>query len=268
MIVENIAYSGGGVKGYSFIGVLRYFEENCLLKDIKRVSGTSIGSIIALLQVVGFNSYELENIASSLDLQKLEDLDLNLMISSFGLDDGNRIIRLLKYLLKSKNINENVTFSELFNITSIHLYISCYDLINDTTVIMDHLTSGDTTVVYACRCSCSIPFIFTPVDGRYIDGCLSKNLPIDIFPVEKTIGFYVPSLKSEYIPSGLQSYLMKIISVAVSKGTSLEICKYLSEGYNIVQIPVTVKALQLNISKKEVANQIKIGYESMLNKIY
>jgi NTE family protein len=262
MLIENITYSGGGIKGYSFIGVLRYFQEKGLIKNIKRVSGTSIGSIIALLQVIGFSSYELQNIASSLDLQKLEDVDLNLMISSFGLDDGSRIIRLLKYLLKSKKINENITFSKLFSMTLVELHITCCDLFDNSTVVFNHLLTPDTPVIYACRCSCSIPLIFTPVEGRYIDGCLSKNLPIDIFPVENTIGFYVPAVKNEYIQSDFQSYLMKIISLSVLKGTSFEISKYLLEGYKIIEIPVTVKALQVKISKEEVEEQIKIGYNS------
>ena len=32
--MKNIAFSGGGMKGYCYIGVLRYLEENDMVKNI------------------------------------------------------------------------------------------------------------------------------------------------------------------------------------------------------------------------------------------
>lgn len=264
-MIENIAYSGGGIKGYAYIGVMKYLEENKLKDSVLRVSGTSIGAIFALLQVVGFNSMEIQKFVTSLNLQKLGEIDLNLFMINYGLDDGSRVTKLLKFLLKDKKLNENITFKQLFEVTKKELHISACDITKEKLKVFNHLLTPDISVVFACRCSISIPFIFTPVDEKYIDGCFSKNLLIDIFPIENTIGFHTQSKKSEYFPEDLQGYISRIVSCSTNKGVNLEIEKYKLLGYNVVTIPVTIKALHINISKEEIISQISIGYSSCIN---
>ena len=53
----GIALSGGGVKGATHIGVLRALEENNI--KIDAIAGTSIGSAIAVLYAMGYNTDEI-----------------------------------------------------------------------------------------------------------------------------------------------------------------------------------------------------------------
>ena len=52
-MINNIVFSGGGIKGLIFIGCLKYLEENNLLKNIKAISGTSIGGVFSFLLNIG-----------------------------------------------------------------------------------------------------------------------------------------------------------------------------------------------------------------------
>jgi predicted acylesterase/phospholipase RssA len=48
--IENLTFEGGGAKGYCYIGALQVLEEEGIYPhNIRRVAGTSVGSMFALL---------------------------------------------------------------------------------------------------------------------------------------------------------------------------------------------------------------------------
>ena len=49
MDYENLVFEGGGVKGVAYSKVAYALEEYGVLKGIKKVAGSSAGSIMALL---------------------------------------------------------------------------------------------------------------------------------------------------------------------------------------------------------------------------
>lgn len=53
----GIALSGGGIKGATHIGVLKALEENDI--KIHAIAGTSMGSVIATLYAMGYNTDEI-----------------------------------------------------------------------------------------------------------------------------------------------------------------------------------------------------------------
>lgn len=65
------------------------------------------------------------------------------------------------------------------------LLIPTYVVAADVTAAEPKLWSTEYTpneeVAYAVRCSCSIPFFFQPVDGRFVDGGVLSNLPFYVF---------------------------------------------------------------------------------------
>lgn len=54
----GLALSGGGTKGAAHIGVLRALKEENI--DIDYISGTSSGSIIAILYALGYSNDEMK----------------------------------------------------------------------------------------------------------------------------------------------------------------------------------------------------------------
>ena len=51
---ENLAFEGGGAKGYAYIGAVRVLEEEGIYPlNVRRVTGTSIGSMFAMFAALG-----------------------------------------------------------------------------------------------------------------------------------------------------------------------------------------------------------------------
>ena len=59
IMIKNLILSGGGIKGLSFIGLLKAFEELDLFKYIKLISCSSIGSLIGCFMVTKFSADEI-----------------------------------------------------------------------------------------------------------------------------------------------------------------------------------------------------------------
>lgn len=75
---ENLVLQGGGPKGGGLIGAIKELERSGLLKNLKRVAGTSAGSIAAGLLAVGHKADRIEQINYDIDLTKLLDVDMSI----------------------------------------------------------------------------------------------------------------------------------------------------------------------------------------------
>ena len=60
--IKNLVLSGGGIKGALTIGALKELEKNGWLKNIENVLGTSIGSFLGLLWIIGYTGDEMNKI--------------------------------------------------------------------------------------------------------------------------------------------------------------------------------------------------------------
>ena len=108
-MITNLVFSGGGVKCISYIGLLKYFEENNMMKDIKNIAGTSGGGIFGLMLLLGYSYIDLKNLIVSLDFQHLQDISCENIFNfnnNFGLDSGNKLENLIRLLIKKKNVDE------------------------------------------------------------------------------------------------------------------------------------------------------------------
>jgi exoenzyme U len=62
--VEHITFSGGGGKGAALPGAVRALEASGVLKDVKVISGASVGSMTAALVAAGITAEEFEEIGN------------------------------------------------------------------------------------------------------------------------------------------------------------------------------------------------------------
>lgn len=256
----NVVFSGGGIKGLAYTGVVQYFEENNI--HIKNLSGTSIGSLISVMLNLGYSSSEMKNIAFNLDVNMLENIDISLLLKEYGLDDGKRVSYFIKYLFKVKGYKESTTFRQLYELTGKHLFISCCNIEDYTQKIFDYISTPDEEIWFACKCSMSIPLIWTLSEQKYVDGCFSRNIPMEVFPVENTIGFYLTNNKGKKEINNIKDYIMNLVTCSLNKGNSLEIEKYKTSGYNIVELKVNCSPLDINLSLDEKHKIIQNGYAS------
>jgi predicted acylesterase/phospholipase RssA len=271
-MIRNIAFSGGALKGHSFIGVLQYLEDKNILHNIENFSGTSIGSFFCLLVILGYSSTELKKLVYNLDIDLLEDVNINLLFTYYGLDTGKRIKQLIKYLIKLKGYDENISFKDLYDKTKKTLNITTTKLSNYTQYIFNHENTPDHEVYKACNYSMSIPLLWVSenVGGEYyIDGCFVRNLPIEILPVENTVGFSLYNKekgnKKENIEN-IKDFIIKVTKCSFSKGNSLELDNYKMKGYKIIIIDVcNISALDLDLSSDSKKLLIDSGYRACDN---
>lgn len=265
--MKNIAFSGGGMKGYCYIGVLKYLEEHNMVKDLEKISGTSIGSFLALVMTLGYTYKEIKNLVLNIDFKLLENFDINNMLQNYGMDDGKKVDIFLNFLLKKKKFKCDLTFKELYKQRRIHLIMNCCDLTTNTEKIFDYINTPDESVILACKYSCSIPLLLTLSEQNYIDGCFIKNLPIETLPIEDTIGFYFVKEVEVNKKFTLPSYMSRVLACVLAKGDSLEIDKYKNMGYTLIPIKTSLTALNFTLSEKDKIDNIKNGYKACQNNL-
>ena len=156
----GIAFSGGGAKGFSHIGVMMAFEHFGIRPDI--ISGVSAGAIAASLYGAGLTPEEI--IECFTEASSFGDFT-EWALPKEGFMKLDRFGKLLESWLPVRRLEE----------MKIPTVICATDL--------DHGKSvgwGKGEIVPRVLASCSIPIIFNPVriNGiNYVDGGVLRNLP-------------------------------------------------------------------------------------------
>jgi NTE family protein len=250
----NFSFSGGGLKGYAFIGIVRLIQEKKI--NINGLSGSSIGALVCFLIVLGYTAREMEYLALNLDLGFLEDIQVKILFSDYAINSEEKIITLIRFFLKYKGFDPDINFSDLYDKTKIHLAINATNITDYSQKIFDYINTPLVGVYRAVRASISIPFLWSPEvieDVSYVDGCLSKSMPIDVFePDENTMGFALFSNSPKSPPEDIGDYFRKIISCLTHRSNVSELEIYQLKGYTVVSIDTYhVSALGMRISDDE-----------------
>jgi len=191
MIYKNLVLSGGGIKGYYYIGCIKALYEKDLIKDIKNIIGTSVGAFYALLICLNYSYEEIYKTLLKINLKTKVNIynkfDFPLFFEKYGFDNGDEITKIIDIFIKKKFNKKYITFKELYNFNNITLIISTTNLTNNKIEYFNHILTPEMNVNLALRMSISVPFIFTPVSYNnclYIDGGLTNNFPIEYFKNE------------------------------------------------------------------------------------
>ncbi len=207
----GLALSGGGIKGAAHIGVLQALEEAGI--EINIISGTSAGSIVAMLYSIGYKPIEIQQMFMSFSgkgKKELLDFDYIGMVKTVfqillgkditlnGLVKGNKIKELLSQYCSEKGRHKMCH-------TIIPLAIPAVDI---NTAKTKMFVSGranlpfrpdieyiqDAALADAVRSSIAFPAIFQPNlnnGGFLCDGGLKDNLPLNVLQymgADKSIG--------------------------------------------------------------------------------
>ncbi len=197
----GIVLSGGAVRGFAHVGVLKSLNEHGIFPDI--ISGASAGSIAGSLYADGKTPDEILKIFEKKSIYKF----LEFIVPNKGLVKMTGMQNALKQSLSAK------TFEEL----KIPFYAAVTDLNNAKSV---YFNCGDLpTMVIA---SSTIPILFTPViiDGiYYVDGGVINNLPVE--PIEnlceKIIGVNVNHVGYKKTFSGMMEMADRAIHMMIDQ---------------------------------------------------
>lgn len=187
----GLVLSGGGAKGFAYIGLLKVLEE--VNMPIDYIGGSSMGAITASLYAVGYSPETIARIVKELDwdsfisdVQERKHIAYEEKLFSdkyiFTLPIEDKVIALGKSLSTSFNIDLilNNLFSPVvhindFNDLPIPFLCIGTDLLTGEAVVLN-----EGNLARAVRASMAIPGYFSPTEynGRYlIDGGVVNNYP-------------------------------------------------------------------------------------------
>jgi len=220
----GLALSGGGARGFAHLGVFDALDERGLKPDI--ISGTSAGSLAAVLYADGYTSKEIMELFKDVGFGELATTSIphNGFFKTKGLGS------FLKKHLRAK------TFEEL----NIPLRVIVSDIEQGEKVLFEQ---GE--LIPPILASCAFPIMFEPVkigNHYFVDGGLFENLPASAIreDCEKVIGMNISPLcpmkynrSFKYVIERSLHYLM--ISNSLH---DRELCDYLIESIELGQYPL------------------------------
>lgn len=179
---KGICFSGGGVKGFAHIGVIKALEENGIKFDM--ASGNSAGSIVGALYSLGLSADEMLDYSLSMEVRDI--INYRSLRSKLSFASPKEFLNSFKGLnfspaIDSENIEKffmGIAGDKLFNETKIPFYAVSVDLKSGKLIVMD---KG--RLATAVRASSAIPGVFTPVitnEYHLVDGLVLNNMPADI----------------------------------------------------------------------------------------
>ena len=111
-------YGGGAVRGISYVGTIKAFEELGIVSQT--LGGSSVGSIFASLLAVGYNSDELKDIFENVNFNLFRDISIGFG-PIFAFSKGEVFLEWIRELIEKKfygekykkGANRAVTFKDI-----------------------------------------------------------------------------------------------------------------------------------------------------------
>lgn len=265
--IKNLVLSGGGLRGYSYLGLIKSIEENPKSYHIKKIAASSVGSFFAILIAMCVSYNEIYQRAADKDIHDLQHIKLDNILKfqeRFGIDDGHMFIDFLAYFVGTKLGNTEITMKEVYDKTGVELYISGTCLNTKDVIYFSHHNYPNMPLLLAVRISISIPFYFIPIyyeNKLFVDGGVVDNFPIQLFEdeMEDTLGIYLMDNKEmgESVES-LEDYAYKLYVCNNGSKIINKIKKY--EPY-CLNIPLN----SIEIYSKSVAPEARREWETIVH---
>jgi predicted patatin/cPLA2 family phospholipase len=219
----------GGVRGFTVLGFLAPLEDSGFLKYTDTFCGVSVGAIISLLIVAGYEVREILAEASRVDffndvLYLTKDI-----INQKGILSNEPIRRRLNQLMVDK-FGNIPTLYDLYMKTGKAFVAVTLNVTDEVCEFMSPFTHPTISCVDATMFSMNIPFIFYQIVHKgktYVDGALGNPYPVDYFDdgITNILGIYMKhplnTVTLESPPtqesSSFRVYIEKVISSIIDQ---------------------------------------------------
>ena len=266
-----LVISGGGLKGFTALGALTRLIELEIIVNPDIYCGTSIGSLISLLMIIGFSPRDIYDILYDLEMDKLIVTNIDNIFEDvhIGLNTIEPIIYIIGFLMKSKKVKISTTFIDLYKKFNVKFVVTG-TCVNDASLhYFSHELTPNMKILDALRISISIPILFKPhiYNGKvWIDGGCMNNYPIELFhdKMLDVIGIYMDDNYSNYeIFEDIQTYVKQIMN-SFLRGLSLNKVEFYKN--NTVEIKCNVNSTDWNVTNEYKELMFKCGYDTVVNK--
>lgn len=184
----HLVCSGSAIRSLCLLGIIRYIYFNKLDHHIKNASGTSMGAFFCLAFALKIPIDILEEIVlksvSNPEIRHISSAKIINIFTELGINDSKLYLSGIKDYIKNKYDMNDITFIELSKLTGVNVYISTTKINDGSNFIFNVNDTPNISVIDAVAASMCIPLISKPVkidDNYYIDGCITNNLPYNVF---------------------------------------------------------------------------------------
>ena len=292
-------FQGGGCKAIAYVGA---FEEavNCGV-GFSEFAGASAGAMIAAFAAAGASPQEMRDIVANTDfsvlmreeakqkltfkqrmilkgictVEKINPQWVMYALSVYdrqGVFDSRVIYHIVDEALQNLlNIPNTIRFSDL----KFPLTIVAADIKDHKLKIWSKASTPNESVAKAVQCSCSIPGIFKPVDGRYVDGGLLSNLPAMVFAdnlydFNRILAFSFKGTSTNS-KNKFVKYLVDIVNTNIEGASDIQ--QRLTGTSLIIRIPTTLGLLDFDKLKgvgetRQIKSAYKNGAQAVHDFIY
>lgn len=260
---NNLIISGTHISIITYIGALYILEQNDILYKFKNYYSTSFSSILILVLILGYNINEILEIYNNIewiDILSIDNYDILNFINNFGLYNGDVINNMVKKFITDKNMSENITLKELYEITGKSLNIVVLNLSKMEEELINYKIEPELEVYKLIQMSISIPLIFSPVkynNNIYISGVLINNFPICYCDMNDSFGITYNNIQCIGV-NNIVELIMSIVYCVINRNINK------NETKNIIHLD-NKNDLNLYITEKQIIESYNYGKEVMDN---
>ena len=202
-----VVLGAGASRGFAHIGVLKILESNGI--PVHMIVGTSAGSFVGSLYAYGFNAFQLQKIALSIEESDIIDMS----VPDNGFVKGEKLEEYVNTLVKNCPIEK----------LRIPFYAVTTSLPDGQEVIFGKGNTGK-----AVRASCSIPGVFRPArigEKMYVDGGVVSPVAVDAarrYGADIVIAVDISSDRDTSQPEGTIDTILQAINIMYSKLSAIQ----------------------------------------------
>lgn len=253
----SLALGGGGIKGFTHIGIIRQLEKEGY--EIAGIAGTSVGGIVGALYAAGYSTEELEAFSKEIKFPNIFTRSHNDAPSLVGLQG---LFKLITRLLGEK------TFDDL----KIPFVTIAVDINSGREIIYD---TGN--LLEAMKATSAIPGLFPSIPHnnlKLVDGGILNPIPISsarwLCPDDPLIAVSLSIPTSEWKDSskiGVPSYI-PVPDFIVHQFTQLRLGQAMQIFLDSTDIMTSMIAeLRLDIEKPDILLRPEVYKYSIIDKV-
>jgi predicted acylesterase/phospholipase RssA len=286
---SHIVFTGGGLSGISYLGVIRYMQEIGMHNHIHEVAGTSIGALFACIFAMNimagdFEEYLKEYIKNDKNVSFAILDSVVSFLDTYGIDDGERLIRPIKHFVQ-KNFHwkkDTITFREFAKKTGKNLIICATNMHKRSSKYFSVDSTPDVCIYDALQASMTLPFLMKPViinDEMYIDGGVCDDIPFQGFKQIRMNSLLVIGtggiIDKETLPNNIMNYISIIFEILLNnnKPSNETITKKTNVYHHLLLDKIPIPFLKIEpsndgylrivINENDIDAAIAYGYTKM-----
>ena len=270
---DTLVLGGGAVKSFVIFGALQYAIDNYLLTDIKTYIGTSGGTIINYLLIIGYTPIEvMVFICTNHVIEKLQSFNMFAMMNGLGAISFLHIYEELEKMTLQK-IGYIPTFADIKEKFNKDFICVTYNITEGKIEYLSYENTPTLPCLIAIRMSSNLPLIFENFkygNSYYVDGGVANNFAIEkaIEKGKKILGIHNKLSSFSFTKDNefnMLEYIFKIIFIPIGELYKLK-RKELepNDNFDIIQVVEdSINLYNFNITTREKLNMFSKGYQQM-----